>query len=220
MCGRYTLAKPLKALDSHFGPIHINLAYRPCHNIAPSQLSPVVINSSGNRELTTMKWGFVPSWAKNDKMKFINARSETASEKPSFKGSLIQQRCLIPADGFLEWQGPEKQPYYIYLKDRSLFAFAGLWSTWNYPEDKALQTYTILTTEANKKISPIHSRMPIILPKEQYQPWLTSDSSLNDVMKIITSFTSEELDFHPVSKEINRVSKNTNSKELLNQITL
>ena len=220
MCGRYTLAKPLKDLESIFGPIHINLAYRPCHNIAPSQLSPVVINSSGYRELTTMKWGFVPSWAKNDKMKFINARSETAYEKPSFKGSLMKQRCLVPADGFLEWQGSGKQPYYIYLKNHAPFAFAGLWSTWNYREGKSLQTYTILTTEASKKLNPIHGRMPIILPIEQYNPWLASDSNINDVMKILTSPTSEDFDFHPVSKQINRVSESTDSKESLKPITL
>ena len=220
MCGRYTLAKPLKALDSHFRPKHISLSYHPSHNIAPGQLSPVVINSSGVRELNTMKWGFVPSWAKNDKMKFINARAETAYEKPSFKDSLIEQRCLIPADGFIEWQGSEKQPYYIYLKTRALFAFAGLWSVWKYPEGKVLQTYTILTKEANKKLIPIHARMPIILPIEQYKPWLSSNSSLNDIMGILTTPSSEELDFHPVSKAINRVSESTNSKEFLKPIML
>jgi putative SOS response-associated peptidase YedK len=220
MCGRYTLTKSLQALDYYFGTKHINLAYHPCHNIAPGQLSPVVINSSGVRELTSMKWGFVPSWAKNDKMKFINARAETAYEKSSFKDSLIKQRCLIPADGFIEWQGYEKQPYYIYLKTRALFAFAGLWSVWKYPEGKVLQTYTILTKEANKKLIQIHARMPIILPIEQYKPWLSSKSSLKDIMGVLTTPTSEELDFHRVSQAINRVSESTNSKEFLKPIRL
>ena len=219
MCGRYTLAKPLKDIESHFGPLHINLDYRPSYNIAPSQLSPVVINSSGQKHLTTMKWGLVPSWAKDEKMKLINARSETAHEKPSFKYSLRKQRCLIPADGFIEWQGTEKQPCYIYLKGQSLFAFAGLWSTWNYPEGKSLHTYTILTTEANKKLSSIHPRMPIILPAEQYKAWLTSNSSIDSVRNLLTSFPSEEFDFHPISKEINRASQSNNSIELLRPIT-
>ena len=179
MCGRYTLAKPLKGIQSHFGPLHINLEYRPSYNIAPSQLSPVVINNSEQRELTAMKWGLVPSWAKDEKMKLINARSETAHEKPSFKNSLRNKRCLIPADGFLEWRGTEKQPCYIYLKDQALFAFAGLWSTWNSPEGVSLNTYSILTTAANEKLTPIHARMPVILPSEQYETWLAPDSSLD-----------------------------------------
>ena len=179
MCGRYTLAKPLKTIESHFAPVHINLEYRPSYNIAPSQESPVIINRSGQRELTAMKWGLIPSWAKDEKTKLINARSETAHEKPSFKNSLKNQRCLIPADGFLEWKGKKKQPYYIQLKNQPLFAFAGLWSTWSNLEGKSLNTYTILTTEANEKLTPIHKRMPVILPREQYSTWLVSDSSPN-----------------------------------------
>ena len=216
MCGRYTLAKPLKVFESHFGPLHINLEYRPSYNIAPSQLSPVVINNSQQRELTTMKWGLVPSWAKDVKMKFINARSETAHEKPSFKSSLRNKRCLIPADGFIEWQGP----YYIYLKDQALFAFAGLWSTWNNLRGVSLNTYSILTTAANEKLTPIHERMPVILPSEKYESWLAPDSDLDALRGILTSYPSGELGFHPVSKEVNQVSESTNSKELLRSIIL
>ncbi len=216
MCGRYTLAKPLKTIESHFGPIHIDLEYRLSYNIAPSQLSPVVINRSGQRELTEMKWGLVPSWAKDEKMKFINARSETVREKPSFKNSLKSQRCLIPADGFLEWQGTEKQPYHIFLKTQALFAFAGLWSIWNSPEGKSLSTYTILTTEANKKLTLIHPRMPIILPAEQYETWLSPDSGLDPLHELLTAFSSEEFDFHPVSKEVN--SPKNNHPEILQNI--
>lgn len=208
MCGRYTLTKPLKTIASHFGPIHINLDYRPSYNIAPSQMSPVIIDRSGQRELTEMKWGLVPSWAKDEKMKLINARSETAHEKPSFKNSLKNQRCLIPADGFLEWQGAEKQPHYIYLKDQPLFAFAGLWSIWNSPEGKSLSTYSILTTEANEKLSPIHARMPVILPPERYETWLAPDSGLDSLRGLLTTFPSEECYFHQVSKEVNSPKNN------------
>ena len=216
MCGRYTLAKPLKAIESHFGPLHTKLEYRPSYNIAPSQMSPVVIEHSGQRKLGTMKWGLVPPWAKDEKKKFINARSETAHEKSSFKNSLKSQRCLIPADGFLEWQGTEKQPCYIFLRDQALFAFAGLWSTWNSPEGKNLHTYTILTTEANEKLSPIHARMPVILPPEQYKTWLAPDSGFAAVRNFLTTFPSEEFDFHPVSKEVN--SPKNNHPEILQNI--
>ena len=208
MCGRYTLAKPLKVFESHFGPLHINLEYRPSYNIAPSQLSPVVINSSDQRELTEMKWGLVPSWAKDEKMKLINARSETVHEKPSFKNSLRNKRCLIPADGFIEWQGTEKQPCYIYLKDQALFGFAGLWSTWNSLEGVSLNTYSILTTAANEKLNPIHVRMPIILSSEQYETWLAPDSGLDVLQALLTAYPSEEFDFHLVSKEINSPKNN------------
>jgi putative SOS response-associated peptidase YedK len=216
MCGRYTLAKPLKGIESHFGPLHINLEYRPSYNIAPSQLSPVLINNSEQRELTAMKWGLVPSWAKDEKMKLINARSETAHEKPSFKSSLRSKRCLIPADGFIEWRGTEKQPYHIYLKDQALFGFAGLWSTWNSPEGVSLNTYSILTTAANEKLAPIHARMPIILPSEQYETWLAPDSGLDALRGLLTAYPSEEFDFHPVSKEVN--SPKNNLPEILQSL--
>ena len=216
MCGRYTLAKPLKGIESHFGPLHINLEYRPSYNIAPSQLSPVVINSSDQRELTAMKWGLVPSWAKDEKMKLINARSETVHEKPSFKNSLRSKRCLIPADGFMEWHGTEKQPCYIYLKDQALFGFAGLWSTWNSLEGVSLNTYSILTTAANEKLNPIHVRMPIILSSDQYETWLAPDSGLNVLQALLTAYPSEEFDFHLVSKEIN--SPKNNLPEILQSL--
>ena len=216
MCGRYTLAKPLKGIKSHFGPLHINLEYRPSYNIAPSQLSPVVINNSDQREMTAMKWGLVPSWAKDEKMKFINARSETVHEKPSFKNSLRNKRCLIPADGFIEWQGAEKQPCYIYLKDQALFGFAGLWSTWKILEGVSLNTYSILTTAANEKLTPIHARMPIILPSEQYETWLAPDSDLDVLRGLLTAYPSEEFGFHPVLKEVN--SPKNNLPEILQSL--
>ena len=213
MCGRYTLAKPLKLIESHFGPLHINLDYRPSYNIAPSQLSPAVINGSDQRELIALKWGLVPPWAKDEKMKLINARSETAHEKPSFKSSLRSKRCLIPADGFIEWKGAEKQPCFIYLKDQALFAFAGLWSNWKNPEGVSINTYTILTTEANETLATIHQRMPVILPTEKYECWLAPDSNLDTVRSLLKPFPSEEFDFHPVSKAVN--SPKNNHPEIL-----
>jgi len=163
-----------------------------------------------------MKWGLVPTWAKDEKLKLINTRSETAHEKPSFKNSFKNQRCLIPADGFLEWQGKEKQPHYIQLREQVLFAFAGLWSTWRNDKGENLNTYTILTTEANEKLTPIHARMPVILRSEQYDTWLAHDSSLDTVRSLLTPFPSEEFDFHPVSKEVN--SPKNNHPEILQSL--
>jgi len=166
----------------------------------------------------SMNWGLIPAWAKDDKMKFINARSESVHEKPSFKNSLKNQRCLIPADGFLEWQGmgKEKQPYYIQLKDQALFAFAGLWSAWKSPDGQSLNTYTILTTSANEKLSSLHARMPVIVPPGQYNKWLAPDSSLTAVRELLTPFPSEEFDYYPVSKEVN--SPKNNRPEILQPV--
>jgi putative SOS response-associated peptidase YedK len=216
MCGRYTLTKSIKTIQSHFGPMSTKLEYFPSYNIAPSQVSPIVINQNEERVLTGMKWGLVPSWAKDEKMKLINARSETAHEKPSFKNSLKKQRCLIPADGFLEWQGKEKQPQYIHLKDQPLFAFAGLWSHWKNPEGQSLRTYTILTTSANEKLTPVHARMPVILPQEQYSTWLAPDSNIDTVRSLLTPYPSDEFEFHPVSKEVN--SPKNNHPEMLQSL--
>lgn len=216
MCGRYTLTKPMKTIESHFGPVHLSFEHCPSYNIAPSMVSPVIVNRSEQNELTGMKWGLIPTWAKDEKLKLINARSETAHEKPSFKNSLKSQRCLIPADGFLEWQGKEKLPHYIYLKDQPLFAFAGLWSTWKNPEGSILNTYTILTTSANEKLMSIHARMPVILPPEQYNAWLASDSSLSTARQLLSPYPSEEFDFHTVSKEVN--SPKNNRPEILQNL--
>ncbi len=217
MCGRYTLTQSSKTIESHFGPIHLSFKFPPYYNIAPSMATPIVIHKAEKRELIAMKWGLIPAWAKDEKMQFINARSETAHEKPSFKNSLKSQRCLIPADGFLEWQGmgKEKQPYYIQLKAQALFAFAGLWSTWSNHEGQSLNTFTILTTEANKILAPIHARMPVILPPEHYNTWLAPDSSLDAVRELMAPYPSDQFDFHPVSKEVNRVA----TKDSLNHLT-
>ena len=160
-----------------------------------------------------MKWGLVPAWANNEKVKHINARSETAHEKPSFKNSLKNKRCLIPADGFIEWKGKDKQPCYIFLKNRALFAFAGLWSTWKNPEGKNLSTYTILTTEANQRLASIHARMPVILPSGTYDMWLKPDAKLETLRTLLTPFPSKDLDFYAVSKDVN--SPRNNCAEIL-----
>ena len=135
--------------------------------------------------------------------KLINARCETLHEKPSFRESFKNQRCLIPADGFIEWKG--KKPYYIRMKNQTLFAFAGLWSTWDAGND-SLNTYTIVTTEANKTLSSLHSRMPVILHPDHYKTWLTADS--NSLSSLFSGYLENELEYFEISTTINSPKNN------------
>ncbi|MBC8284325.1 MAG: SOS response-associated peptidase [Nitrospinae bacterium] len=202
MCGRYTLTKSLKTIESHFKPVRISLRHFPSFNIAPSQISSVITQES---ELTGMKWGLVPSWSKDAQSgsKLINARSETLHEKPSFRDSFKNKRCLIPADGFVEWKG--KNPYYIRFKSQDLFAFAGLWSTWD-SGDEPLHTFTIVTTEANKVLSPLHSRMPVIVHPDNYEKWLSGDS--HSLTSLFTALPNNELEYFEISTAINSPKNN------------
>ena len=202
MCGRYTLTKPIKTIESHFKPARISLKYFPSFNIAPSQISAVVTQKF---EVMGMKWGLVPSWAQNNEIgnKLINARSETLNEKPSFRDSLENQRCLVPADGFIEWKG--KKPYYIRFKAHRRFAFAGLWSTWDSGE-KPLHSYTIITTEADKTLYSLHSRMPVILHPENYEKWFFNDS--NSLNSLFTAPKKQELEYFEISTAINLPKNN------------
>ena len=211
MCGRYTLTKSIKAIESHFKTVHINLKHLPSFNIAPSQLSAVIIHSSNKLNLIGMKWGLIPSWSKDGSMgnKLINARSETLNEKPSFRESFKKRRCLIPADGFIEWK--EKKPHFIRMRNQALFAFAGLWSTWD-SGDKPLNTFTIITTEANKTLSPLHSRMPVILHPDSYETWLTADAK--SLPSLFSDHLEEKLEYYEISTAIN--SPKNNQASLLN----
>ena len=179
MCGRYTLAKPVKTLKKHFDPIILKCEHRERYNIAPGQSTPIVTLENDQRELRLMRWGLVPSWAKNTKRTkaLINARSETVHQKLSFRDSFQAYRCLVPADGFIEWkvEGKEKTPYYIFLKARNIFAFAGIWEKCD-EEPSPVYSYSILTTQANTTIASIHERMPVILEPSNYKLWLASET--------------------------------------------
>ena len=205
MCGRYTLTKSFKTIKSHFKPVRMSLKYLPSFNIVPSQISAVITKSSNGLQLEGMKWGLIPSWSKEINMgnKLINARSETLHEKPSFRESFKNKRCLIPADGFIEWKG--KQPYYIRPKTQGLLAFAGLWSTWD-SGDGPLNTYTIITTEANKTLSPLHSRMPVILHPENYEKWLNAESKA--LSQLLTPYPDKDLEYFEISTAVNSPKNN------------
>ena len=158
--------------------------FAPSYNVAPQSLQPVVRldSESGQRELTVMRWGLVPFWAKDAKIGYstINAKSETVTTSRAYREAMKRRRCLVPAEWFYEWQKIDtktKQPYAIGLRDGSLFAFAGLWETWkDKAKDQVLETYTVLTTDPNELMEPIHNRMPVILAQKDYQRWLDLSS--------------------------------------------
>jgi putative SOS response-associated peptidase YedK len=160
------------------------------------------------RELVFLRWGLIPGWAKDPTIgnRMINARAETAAEKPAFRAALRRRRCLVAADGFYEWQrsGKQKQPYFIRLCDDRPFAFAGLWETWEAPELSSIESCTLLTTAANDLIRPIHDRMPVILAPDAYQPWLDlSVQKPEKVLPLLQPFPSEAMIAYPVGMLVN-----------------
>jgi putative SOS response-associated peptidase YedK len=209
MCGRFTLFEPDKVLSREFGVSGIP-PLSPRYNIAPSQ-SVVAVRSTpagSGREIALLRWGLIPSWSKDSAIgnRLINARAETAREKPSFRNAFRRHRCLIPANGFYEWRRQErgKQPYFVRMRDERLFAFAGLWDRWESPDKGVIETCTILTTSANPVLAPIHDRMPVILPSAGYARWL--DPALQDTESLATllvPFPPEEMLASPVSTRVN-----------------
>lgn len=205
MCGRYTIYSNANVLKDHF-----NLAsaekFNHSYNITPASQIPVIRMNEGNRELVTCHWGLIPHWAKDTKLQPINAKAETISEKPFFRSVFRKSRCLIPANGFYEWQGTSghKQPFYFKLRDSELMAFAGLWDHWEQDE-KSIQSCTIITTEANFIMNPIHHRMPVILNPENYDEWLI------DGNKDILLPYAGKMKCYPVSTAVNNPENNSSS---------
>lgn len=209
MCGRFSQTQNLNQLMTRFLIEDAVLDLKPRYNIAPSQDVSVVISHSGKRSLNLFHWGLIPSWAKERSIgnKMINARAETLKEKPSFKRLIQKKRLLIPADGFYEWQkdatGKTKTPFFIGLKSKELFGFAGLWDAWKSPEGEEVRTFTIITTDANEVLRPIHGRMPVILKKEDEEAWLDPESMLEKVLGFLAPYPEAEMAAYPVSKLVN-----------------
>jgi putative SOS response-associated peptidase YedK len=209
MCGRFTLEKSIGSLASLFqvaeGPA---MAER--FNIAPTQPVAVVrLSPEGEeRELVLLRWGLIPGWAKNpaDLPLLINARAETAATKPAFRAALRRRRCLVPSDGFYEWQrvGRQKQPFYIRMRDGAPFAMAGLWEHWEAPDGSAIDSCALLTTEANELMRSVHDRMPVIVAPEDYDLWL--DLAVQDVELIqglLRPYPADDMIASPVSPLVN-----------------
>jgi putative SOS response-associated peptidase YedK len=167
---------------------------------------PTVIETGKGNELHGYRWGLIPHWAKDKSIgnKLINARAETVHEKPSFRKSFKTQRCLIPADGFIEWkkQGKEKYPHYISLKSDAVFAFAGIWAEWRM-EEEVIRSCCIITTEANPYLQPIHNRMPVILNPEDYSIWLAPVEKTETLRSLLRPFPEDQMKEYEVSREIN-----------------
>lgn len=183
MCGRFAFYSPSEATAALFGA-RSSIEIEPRYNIAPTQLIPAIRDDEhGDRELVLLRWGLVPSWARDPSIgnRMINARSETVAEKPSYRAAYRRRRCLLLADGFYEWQkrGDTKTPYFITLASGEPFAFAGLWENWNDKESgESLQTTTIITADANEFLSALHQRMPVVLGPGSADRWLSGDNEL------------------------------------------
>jgi putative SOS response-associated peptidase YedK len=190
----------------------------PRYNICPTQpITCVRQSASGENEAVNLRWGLVPFWAKDLKIgaRMINARSETAATKPSFRAAFKSRRCLVLADGFYEWKkvGTQKQPYYISRHDDQPFCFAGLWESWrdkSVDSAKPVETCTILTTDANATMQPLHDRMPVILPREQYAIWLDKEfSNVEQLEELLVPQATDDLRTYPVDKLVNRPVNDT-----------
>lgn len=176
MCTRYNLTSPVEAVRAYFR-LSGGEPFPPRYNIAPTQPVAIVRNGpSGDRELALVRWGLIPSWTKDPAAfkTLVNARGETAAEKPSFRGAMRHRRCLVPANGFYEWTGKPgaKQPHLIRRRDGGLIAFAGLWESWLGADGSEIETMAILTVAANATLMSIHDRMPAILQPENFDTWL------------------------------------------------
>jgi len=213
MCGRYRLSRRKQLVEEHFDTISDEADWSPRYNIAPTQPVPVIHQNpkEPRRELSLMRWGLVPSWAKDmsGAAMMINARSETAATKPVFRDPLANRRCLVPADGFYEWQrtGKVKQPYCFEVNDGALFAFAGLWDRWKDPSGQWIKSCSILTTTPNAVTSSVHDRMPVILDPDCYDLWL--DPGMHDmgaVSDMLKPYEARMMRSYPVSSRVNSVA--------------
>jgi len=212
MCGRFTLTVDPAELQDTFSNYTFPSRFAPRFNIAPSQ--PVLaIPNDGASTADFFIWGLIPMWAKDPSIgnRLINARGETIAEKPSFRGSFKHKRCLILADGFYEWKASPvkktKTPYFIHMKDRKPFAFAGLWDAWESPDGSSIRTCTIITTEPNELMETLHNRMPVILHPRDHAKWLdASHQTPENLLTLIKPYPADAMSAHPVSTLVNNPS--------------
>lgn len=209
MCGRFALFLFEDTLPTEFGA-RISFDLTPRYNVAPSQpiLALRASPETGKGEFVWLRWGLVPHWAQDVAIgnRMINARAETVAEKPAFRDAFRRRRCLVPASGFFEWRKRErrKQPYYIRMKDGRPFAFAGLWDRWVAPYGQAVESCTLITTDANDLLVQLHDRMPVILPSTAYDLWLDpGNSDRGRLLPLLHPHPAEEMEAYPVGFFVN-----------------
>ena len=230
MCGRYSLSRDPEDLAREFEVARVDVREKlePDYNVAPTKQVPAVLDrfpdgdkeQEPERRLSVVRWGLIPSWAKDAKIgnRLINARLETAHEKPAYRRAFASRRCLLPADGYYEWYGEQKgkkQPFFIHRKDGGVLAMAGLYEIWRDPaksdgeDDRFVWTCTVLTTSAEDNVGKIHDRMPLLVEPKQFATWL--DPRINDVEKlhsVLVPAAPGRLDAYPVSTAVNNVRNN------------
>jgi putative SOS response-associated peptidase YedK len=220
MCGRFIWFSDRNKVKQFFDFEQTELAMEPNYNAAPGQDVYAIVNHGANT-LARLRWGLVPSWAKDPSIgyKMINARAETLADKPSFRKALARQRCLILADGFYEWkrEGATKTPFFIRMKDENPFGFAGLYEHWQDADGQTIESCTIVTTEPNSLLAPIHNRMPVIIPRDRHEQWL--DPEIVDKEPLLTMlkpYPAEQLESYQVSLDVN--NPKNNSPELIKRV--
>lgn len=213
MCGRYLIISDPDTLRRLFGyPDQPN--FPPRYNVAPTQPVPIVRMQEGQRRFALVRWGLMPPWVKDPKnfTLLINARGESAHEKPSFKNAMKRRRCLIPADGFYEWkgEGAAKRPHVVRRKDGGPLAFAGVWETWIGPNGEEMESCAIVTVEASPLLRQVHHRMPVMLTPDAYDVWLDCDNvRADEALFAISVLPDAELETYPVSPAVNRVANDS-----------
>jgi putative SOS response-associated peptidase YedK len=207
MCGRFILLTDLSVIIESFGIHDIACDYRPGNNISPGQQVIAIIREDNKNRLVGYRWGLIPSWAKDPSIgnHMFNARAETVAEKPSFKGAFQKRRCLIPADGFYEWQklGKVKTPLRFSLKSNQPFCFAGFFETWRPIDEEPINTCTIITTESNQLIRPIHERMPVIVPRDREAFWIDPDNrQQQELLSLLKPYPSDKMQVSEVDAKM------------------
>jgi putative SOS response-associated peptidase YedK len=210
VCNRYRLTHSKQYLAERFQVVDDGGEEHPRYNIAPTQPVLIVRKEQGKkiRHFATMRWGLIPSWAKDMSIgnRTLNARSETVTKTPAFRDSILTKRCLIPADGFYEWRkmGSVKQPYCFEVGEGEVFALAGLWDEWRSPEGEVIESCTILTTTPNSVVADLHDRMPVIVPLDKYELWLDPDvTDFGAIRDILKPYDATAMRLYPVNRKLN-----------------
>jgi putative SOS response-associated peptidase YedK len=215
MCARYVITSPAAAVRALFA-YDEQPNFPPRYNVAPTQPIPIVRVAEGKRSFALVRWGFLPAWVKNPKRfaLLVNARGEFVLDKPAFRNAMRRRRCLVPADGFYEWQavraGKAGRPYFVRPKSAGPIALAGLWETWTGPNGEELDTATIVTTEANRLLAPIHGRMPVIVAPDAFNLWLDcANVDARTAAAVIAPAAEDLLECYPVSPSVNRADNDS-----------